>query len=48
MESTKMGDTAPSKRPDQRAGAFCGERMKLRALVRDPECIERFLRHQGL
>ena len=26
----------------------CGGRMKLRALVRDPESIERFLRHQGL
>ena len=25
----------------------CGGRMKLRALVRDPESIERFLRHQG-
>jgi hypothetical protein len=26
----------------------CGGRMKLRALVRDPESIERFLRHQGI
>jgi hypothetical protein len=26
----------------------CGGRMKLRALVRDPESIERFLRHQNL
>jgi hypothetical protein len=26
----------------------CGGRMKLRALVRDPESIERFLRHQDL
>lgn len=26
----------------------CGGRMKLRALVRDPESIERFLRHQGM
>jgi len=26
----------------------CGGRMELRALVRDPESIERFLRHQGL
>jgi hypothetical protein len=26
----------------------CGGRMKLRALVRDRESIERFLRHQGL
>ena len=26
----------------------CGRRMKLRALVRDRESIERFLRHQGL
>jgi len=26
----------------------CGGRMNLRALVRDPESIERFLRHQGL
>jgi len=28
--------------------AHCGGRMKLRALVRDRESIERFLRHQGL
>jgi len=28
--------------------AHCGGRMKLRALVRDPESIERFLRHQNL
>jgi hypothetical protein len=28
--------------------AVCGGRMKLRALVRDPDSIERFLRHQGL
>ncbi len=26
----------------------CGGRMKLRALVHDPESIERFLRHQNL
>ena len=26
----------------------CGGRMKLRALVRDPASIQRFLRHQGL
>ena len=26
----------------------CGGRMKLRALVHDPESIERFLRHEGL
>jgi hypothetical protein len=26
----------------------CGARMRLRALVRDPESIERFLRHQGM
>ena len=26
----------------------CAGRMKLRALVRDPESIERFLRHQGM
>jgi hypothetical protein len=26
----------------------CGGRMKLRALVRDPESIERFLRHQAM
>ena len=26
----------------------CGGRVKLRALVRDPESIERFLRHQNL
>jgi hypothetical protein len=26
----------------------CGGRMKLRALVHDPESIERLLRHQGL
>ena len=26
----------------------CGGHMKLRALVRDPASIERFLRHQGL
>jgi hypothetical protein len=26
----------------------CGGRMKLRALVHDPESIERFLRHQGM
>ena len=26
----------------------CGGRMKLRALVRDPESIQRFLRHQGM
>jgi hypothetical protein len=26
----------------------CGGRMRLRALVRDPDSIERFLRHQGL
>jgi hypothetical protein len=26
----------------------CDGRMKLRALVRDPESIERFLRHQGM
>ena len=28
--------------------AHCGGRMKLRALVRDRESIERFLRHQNL
>jgi hypothetical protein len=26
----------------------CGGRMKLRALVHDPDSIERFLRHEGL
>ena len=26
----------------------CGGKMKLRALVHDPESLERFLRHQGL
>jgi len=28
--------------------SHCGGRMELRVLVRDPESIERFLRHQGL
>ena len=39
---------APTPRGFAAPVAHCGERMKLRALVRDRESIERFLRHQGL
>ena len=37
-------ESAPGSAPV----AHCGGRVKLRALVRDPKSIERFLRHQGL
>ena len=39
---------APAPRGFAAPVANCGGRMKLRALVRDPDSIERFLRHQGL
>jgi hypothetical protein len=39
---------APAPRGFAAPVAHCGGRMKLRALVRDRESIERFLRHQGL
>jgi hypothetical protein len=39
---------APAPRGFAAPVAHCGGRMKLRALVRDPESIERFLRHQNL
>ena len=39
---------APAPRGFAAPVAHCGGRMKLRALVRDPASIERFLRHQGL
>jgi len=39
---------APAPRGFAAPVAHCGGRMKLRALVRDRESIERFLRHQNL
>ena len=39
---------APDPWPARGHLPHCGGRMKLRALVRDPESVERFLRHQNL
>ena len=45
-----LGPSRPAPAPRGYAApvAHCGGRMKLRALVRDRESIERFLRHQNL